>query len=112
RVPDAPHVALPEREALAGRDRELQRDEVETRHRLRHGMLDLQPRVHLEEERLAALVHEELRGAGVHVAGPARDLHRVLDEPAPHVLIEPGAGRLLDELLMAALDLAIALAQP
>ena len=35
------------------------------------GMLDLEPRVHLEERRLAAVVDEELAGAGVHVADGA-----------------------------------------
>ena len=43
------HLLLGERQLLAGRDLELPGDEVQAGDRLGHGMLDLQPRVHLEE---------------------------------------------------------------
>ena len=60
-------VVLGEVERLAGGDAQLPLDEVEPGHELGDGVLDLETRVHLEEEELAVLV-EELDGAGVHVA--------------------------------------------
>ena len=46
-------LLLSQRERLAGGDAQLLLDEVDAVHQLGHGMLDLQPRVHLEEEELA-----------------------------------------------------------
>ena len=45
-------IFLPERQLLAGRDAQLPLDEIEASDHLRHGMLDLQPRVHLHEIKL------------------------------------------------------------
>ena len=75
------------------------------------GMLDLQPGIHLEEVELLAL-HDELHRPRVHVADGARAPHRRRREP----LLErgaraAGAGRLLDQLLVAPLDRALALVQ-
>ena len=54
-------------EVRAGRDAQLLLHEVEPGDRLRHRMLHLQPRVHLDEEELAVLV-EELDGAHTLIA--------------------------------------------
>ena len=60
-------------EPLAARDADLPADEIEAGHHLGDRMLDLQPRVHLEEIEAAVLVEQELDRAGVGVAdGPAR----------------------------------------
>ena len=57
-------------EATAGRDVELQLDEVESGRQLGDRMLDLEPGVHLEERELLLLrLVEELDRAGVRVAG-------------------------------------------
>ena len=75
-------------------------------------MLDLEPGVHLQEEEALALgVVEELDGAGADVpdrlGGPARGgVHRGDD-----LGVDVGRGRLLDDLLVATLDRAVALAE-
>ena len=56
-----------ERQRQARGHPDLLGDEVDARHHLGDGVLDLQPGVHLEEEELAVL-EEELDGAGVVVA--------------------------------------------
>src|SRR2546428_1594031 len=74
-------------------------------------MLDLEPRVHLEEVELAAHVDEELHGARVHVAGRAGHPTRRLTEALAQRRVHEGRRRFLDELLVAALDRALALAE-
>ena len=85
--------------------------EVDARHHLGDGVLDLEAGVHLEEEELAVL-EEELDGAGVDVAARLGDLDRGL----AHRLADLGGERrrraLLDELLVAALGRAVALGDP
>jgi hypothetical protein len=60
-----PDVLLRERERLPRRDAQLLLDEVEAGDELGDGVLDLQPGVHLHEERLVRGVarHDELDGA-------------------------------------------------
>ena len=73
-------------------------------------MLDLQPRVHLEEVEPAVLVEQELDRAGVGVAD-----RRAPRPPPPRSCAARSSGvdgerrRLLDDLLMPALDRAFAL---
>ncbi len=77
---------------------------------LRHRMLDLKPRVHLDEIELAVLV-QELDGADAEIAElgeRARD-HRA--DFAARRKVEGRRGRFLPYLLMAALQRAVALAQ-
>ena len=74
-------------------------------------VLDLEPGVHLEEEELAVL-EEELDGAGVDVAARLGHLHRRLAHGLADLVGEVGGRALLDELLVAALARAVALAEP
>ena len=101
-------VAEGERRALG--DPDLLCDQVEAGHHLGHGMLDLEPGVHLEEVELAVL-EDELHGAGVEVADllcdPARGLREARAQPG----VESGRRRLLQQLLVTALDRALALAE-
>ncbi len=78
RVAALDDVLLPQRERLALRDADLQLHEVEARHHLGHGVLDLEARVHLQEVGLPVLAHQELERARVHVARPSRQGHREL----------------------------------
>jgi hypothetical protein len=71
-------------------------------------MLHLEPRVHLEEVE-AIPVHQELDGPRVPVSGRRRHADPRRVEAGPELGTEPGRGRLLDELLVPALDRAIAL---
>ena len=73
-------------------------------------MLDLDPRVELEEPEVAA-VEDELGGAGALVADRARERDRGVAHPRPQLGVERGRRRLLEHLLVAALDRAVALAE-
>ena len=67
-----------ERERFARRDPELFDDEIDPCRLFGDGVFDLDSRVHLEEEEVAARVHEELDGPGVHVSrGPGNGERRV-----------------------------------
>src|SRR5207244_2115153 len=92
-------------------DRKLRAHDVDPGDELAHRMLDLEARVQLDEIEGAARVEEELEGARVRVgeraAGPLRRrLHRLA-----RLGIERRRGRLFDQLLVAALDRALALAE-
>ncbi len=92
--------------------RKLLADEVEVRHELGHAVLHLEARVHLEELERAIGIEQELRGRGVAQA-------RRRGDPRPRARgragavrgREPRRGRLLDQLLMAPLHRAVALAE-
>ena len=75
-------------------------------------MLDLQPRVGLDEGELAlgVGVDQKLEGAEIGVAAGGGELDRGSADPLAQVGAERGAGRDLDQLLIAALDGAFALA--
>src|ERR1019366_5144837 len=103
-------VLLAELEVLAGRDPQLFGDKVHGVHGLRDGMLDLQPRVHLQEEELTLGV-DQLHRAGVDIADRARGGDGDLTHALPGLRVDDDRGRLLEDLLMAALDRAFALAE-
>ena len=91
---------------LAG---QLRRDEVDAGHQLGDGMLDLDPRVHLDEEVLAGLVvDEELERPRAAVADRPRQRCR---GRAQIGRVVGRRGRLLDHLLAPPLQRALALAQ-
>src|SRR5215218_5112019 len=101
-------VFLGERQRLTGGDADTGLHDVHACDLFGHGVLDLYPRVHLQEEELVIL-HEELDSADVIVA----DGLRRVDRRPPHLLAHPGVYRraraLLDELLVPALDRAVPL---
>ena len=71
-VAAAGDLLLAQRQRLAGGDAQLPLDQVQPGDRLGHRVLDLQPRVHLDEVEAARLVEQELDRAGVLVAGGQR----------------------------------------
>ena len=71
-------------------------------------MLHLEPRVHLEEVELAAL-DDELHGPCIDIAHRARARHGSRRELLLQDGIDPRSRALLDELLVTALDRALAL---
>ena len=73
-------------------------------------MLDLEPRVQLEELEAVAVEHE-LGRAGVLVADRARERDRGLAHRCAQLGVERGGGALLQHLLVAPLDRALALAE-
>jgi hypothetical protein len=106
------HVVLGETEVLeclAGGDPQLRLHEVDVGDLLGHRVLDLDPGVHLDEDVVALGVEQELDGAGVAVADLGREAHRVGAHPLPDPGVEVGRRGDLDDLLVAALDRAVAL---
>ncbi len=74
-------------------------------------MLDLQPRVHLQEIEALVLRGDEFDGAGRVVADGFGQRDRLLAHLLARCLVEQRRRRLLDHLLIAALDRAFALAE-
>ena len=75
------------------------------------GMLHLETGVHLQEVELPLGVHQELDGARPPVAGLPHQGHGGPAEGLAQGQINHGAGRLLDDLLVAPLQAALALAE-
>jgi hypothetical protein len=77
-----------------------------------HGMLHLDARVHLDEVEVARAIDEELDRAGARVAGrPRRPRRRPCPSLCAMLVGQARGGRLLDQLLVAALDGAVAFAE-
>ena len=74
-------------------------------------MLDLKPRVHFEEIEIALLVDDELDRAGRAVIDGSRQRDRLPAHRFAGFGVEKRARRLLDDLLVAALDRTLALAE-
>ena len=70
-------------EPLASRDANLPSHQIDAGHHLGDRVLDLQPRVHLEEVEPAVLVEQKLDRAGIGVADGARDRGRRRRDRAP-----------------------------
>ena len=104
-------VLLGEAQLVARGDADLLLHDVDARDHLGDGVLHLHAGVHLHEEEVAALVQQELDGAGVEVADGLGGLHGGVADALAQGRVEGRAGALLDELLVAALDGALALAQ-
>ena len=81
-----------ETERLAGRDPHLLADDVDAGDHLGHAVLDLDARVHLEEEVLVADLHALDRAGAAVVDGRGR-VGRDLADPLAHlgVDVRPGA---------------------
>ena len=104
-------VGLAEAERLAGRDPDLGRDEVDAGEHLGHRVLDLDPAVDLDEVEVAVAVDEELERADVLVAGRDDRPDRPVAELGPGRRRQGRRRALLEDLLVAALDGAVALAE-
>src|SRR5260370_10888470 len=102
---------LREGQRLAGRHAQLRGHQVEAGNFFGDRMLDLQPRVHLEEVEAALRVHEELERTRIDVSDGARARDRGIRQPALGLRLEVRRRRLLHELLMPPLDRALALVQ-
>src|SRR5205085_9755551 len=84
--------------------------QIDAGHRRSDGVLDLGTGVHLDEVGLPGRVDEELERADAPVAEAFRGVDRVALDPAAELLVDRDGGRLLDHLLVAPLDRALALA--
>jgi hypothetical protein len=106
------HIVLVQAQRLAGGDAQLLVDQIDAGDQLGDGVLDLQAGVHLQKEKVAAVgLVEELTRARAHIAHLAGHAHRRLAHGRPAGLVQAGGGGLLDELLVAPLGGAVALAE-
>src|SRR5262249_23748077 len=96
---------------LPRRQANLRLDQVYVGDHLRHRMLDLDARVHLDEIELPLLIPQELYGSGVAVADLFHGLHHSRPELLAGCSIDCRRRRFLNQLLVPALDRAFALAQ-
>ena len=119
-------VLLCVRQGLAGRRTDPLLDDVDAGGHLGHAVLHLDTRVHLQEVVLRRRVlarrrisaaglrgEQALDRAGAHVADRLRGLHADLPDARPQLRRDDPLrrGRLLDQLLVAPLDRAVALAK-
>ena len=104
-------VGLRETQRFARGDAELVGDQVAARRELGDRVLDLEPRVHLEERERASVVQQELAGPGAHIADGAREREGRFAHRSAQRGVDGGGGRLLEHLLVAPLDRAVALAE-
>ncbi len=110
RVPAQVDLLLRKRERLASGDQNLLADDVDAADHLGHAVLDLDPGVHLEEEVIVADL-QSLDRAGRAVADRGGGVGGDLADPLAHLGVDVRARRLLDHLLVTALDRAVALAE-
>ena len=98
----------PSSSSASGGDAELFTDEVDARDLFRDGVLDLQAGVDLEERDRAIRTDQELAGSRADVADLAQDRLRRFVERAGLLRREEGCRCFFDELLVAALQRAVA----
>ena len=96
---------------LAGRHPDLPCDEVEAGHQLGDPVLHLEPGVHLEEVVVALGVEQELDRRGAVEVDAAGHPSRAVEERLASGRVHRRRRRLLDQLLVAPLHAALALAQ-
>ena len=106
-------VVLRDRQLLARRDADLLLDQVDAGDHLGDRVLDLQAGVHLHEEELVGPVggDDELDGARAGVVDAAGGVAGGRADARPGRGVEQRRRRLLDDLLVPALQAAFALAE-
>ena len=105
------NIGLFERQRLAAGDAQLLRDQIDAGDHLGHRMFDLDARVHFEKVKGAGVVVvNELDGAGALVADAARQGRRSVADLRAHFHGHGVGRRFFDDLLMAPLQRAVALA--
>src|SRR5471030_113259 len=105
------HVALAEAQLLAVGDADLFLHDVDAGDHFGDRVFDLHAGVHLDELELAVFI-QELEGAGAAVADLAASFGAAVADFFDQLARDAGRWRLFDDLLVAALHRAVALAQP
>ena len=107
-------VLLLEAQLLEGESRgnlHLGLHDVHARDLLGHGVLDLHARVHLDEDVVTLLIHEELNRAGALVIDVLAELHGVRTDAVTQLRVQRRGRGDLHDLLVAALHGAVTLIQ-
>ncbi len=81
-----------QRKRLTGRDAELFLDQIVPRDLLRHRVLYLDARIHLQEVEASIAIEQKLHGAGADVADRLHAPHRRRAHLSPQLRIEHRAG--------------------
>jgi hypothetical protein len=97
------------RQRLALSDEQLQAYEVQACYEFGNWMLDLEPGVDLKKEEPSISAHDELDGSRTHIADCSGGSDGRRAKLSAECVVDGGRGRLLDDLLVAALDRALAL---
>ena len=92
-------------------DAQLAGDQVDVGDLLGDGVLDLDARIHLDEDVMPALVEQEFHRARAAVADVAGESHRVGADLGPQFLGQVRRGRQLDDFLVAPLHTAVPLVE-
>ena len=100
-----------ERQRAPLRDLKLEPHEVDPGDAFGHRMLDLDARVHLQKIEASVISEKKFDGSGADIADRARRLHGGRAHPRPQLERDGGRRRFLDQLLMSALDRAVAFAE-
>ena len=98
-------------ELLARGNQDLRLHQVNVGGHLGDGMLHLNARIHFDEGQAAVFVHQKFDGSGIHVADAAQGLYQDAANAFAQLGSDFHRGRFFHQLLMTALDAALALAQ-
>ena len=107
----SPDILLTEGQGLASGDSDLLLHQVDAGDHLGDWMLNLEPRVHFQEIEVPLLVGDEFHRTGGAIADSGGQRAGLRPHCRPRFFVKQGARRLLDHLLVAALDRAFALAE-
>src|SRR5450756_836972 len=78
-----PYVVVHRRKLLARGNAQLPLDKIESSYELRHGMLHLEPRIHLEEVEIRVRAKKKLTSPRIDVSGSADNAHGGFSHPLP-----------------------------
>src|SRR5262245_14303860 len=109
-VPVELHVALFDGKRAAGGNADLFENQIDVGDHLGHRMLDLNAGVHLNEIEFAVFI-EKLDGTDPEIADLAHGFRNRFADRIARACVKRGRGAFLPDLLVAALQGAIALAQ-
>ena len=107
RVSHEDQVFLPKADRFPRRDADLCRNQIRDGHLLGHGMLYLDPRIHLHEVELAGLIEQKFDRPRVAVANPATGVDGDASHLLPKLITDRWGRGLFDQLLVATLNRAL-----
>mmetsp|Transcript_37608 Transcript_37608/g.57626 ORF Transcript_37608/g.57626 Transcript_37608/m.57626 type:complete len:264 (+) Transcript_37608:1067-1858(+) len=96
---------------MASGNHNLLLNKVHSRNLLGDGVFYLKTGVHLQEEEILVLVHQELHGTGGEVPTGGRQLDGLGSHLVTSCLVKGGGGGLLNDLLVSSLDGALSLGE-
>jgi len=105
------HLRLSDRQRFPTGDANLPGDQIQPGDCFGHRVLDLQPRVHLHEEKLAARIQQKLHGAGADITDRLRRTHSRFAHRPAQLGRQTRRRGFFDDFLVPTLDRAVALVE-